>query len=97
MIVRHCIKRVVDHVRALYPGEFLKVQVDPTNFCLKVSRRTADKKTRFKFDDPIPLPEAAYNTAARSVPEDLVLTNLPVRTLRLNTSSGSGSGSEAVG
>ena len=97
VILRHCIKKVVDHVRALYPGEFIKVQVDPANFCLKVSRRTADKKTWYKFDDPIPLPEAAYNTTARSVPDDLVMENLPVRTLRINIDAGSGSGSESVG
>ena len=95
VIVRHCIKQAVDHVRTLYLGEFVKVQVDPNNFCIKVSRRSADKKTWFKFDDPIPLPEAAYNTAARSVPDDLVMTNLPARTLQMNTSSGSGS--ESVG
>jgi len=84
-------------VRVQYPGEFVKVQVDPTNFCLKVSRRLADKKTWFKFDDPIPLPEECYNTTARSVPEGLVMNNLPVRTLRINLSAGSGSGSESAG
>ena len=91
VILRHCIKQVIDHVRVQYPGEFVKVQVDSTNFCLKVSRRLADKKTWFKFDDPIPLPEECYNTTARSVPEGLVMNNLPVRTLRINLSAGSGS------
>ena len=97
VILRHCIKQVVDHVRALWPGEFVKVQVDPTNFCLKVSRRLADKKTWFKFDDTIPLPEEAYNTTARSVPDGLVMNNLPVRALRISLSAGSGSGSESAG
>jgi len=75
-ILRHCIRQVVTHVRNVYPEDYVKVQVDPTNFCLKVSRRSK-KDGWFKYDDSIPLPEEAYNTTARSVPENIQLNNLP--------------------
>ena len=80
-IVRHCIKKVIEHVRIDYPEDYIKVQVDPSKFCLRVSRRSKTDGW-FKFDDPVPLPEEAYNIAARTVPEDLVIPNLPVRTRR---------------
>jgi len=80
-IVRHCIKKVIEHVRNDYPEEFIKVQVDPKKFCLKVSRRTVSKEW-FKFDDDIPLPEIAYNINARSVPDDFVMPPLPTRVRR---------------
>jgi hypothetical protein len=85
-IVRHCIKQVIDHFRSCYQEDYIKVQVDPSNFCLKVSRRSK-KDGWFKYDDPIPLPEEAYNTTARSVPEGFVIQNLPVLIRRENASA----------
>ena len=85
-IVRHCIKQVIDHFRSCYQEDYIKVQVDPSNFCLKVSRRSK-KDGWFKYDDPIPLPEEAYNTTARSVPEGFAIQNLPVLIRRENASA----------
>ena len=80
-ILRHCIRQVVEHIRADHPEEYIKVHVDAGKFCLKLARR-AKNGTWYNYKDSIPLPEECYNTTARTIPEDLIVPNLPARTRR---------------
>jgi hypothetical protein len=43
VVVRECIKQVIDHVRKYYPDDFVKVNVHANKFALKVSRRPKGK------------------------------------------------------
>jgi len=80
-ILRHCIRQVVEHIREDHPGEYIRVQVEASKFSLKIARRSKEG-TWFNYKDSIPLPEEAYNITARSVPDDLVVPNLPERPRR---------------
>ena len=56
-ILRHCIRQVVEHIRADYPEEYIKVQVDTGNFCLKIARRAKDGTwSNYKENIPLPFP-----------------------------------------
>ena len=76
---------MVDHIRADYPNEFVQVNVDASNFGLRVSRKSNEGWQR--YDSIIPLPEEAYNVNARTVPDNLVLPTLPTRKPRMASSS----------
>ena len=51
--------------------------MDAAKFGLKVSRRTAEGWVF--YDNLVPLPVEAYDTLARTVPDDLQVTGLPPR------------------
>jgi hypothetical protein len=76
VILRQCIKQVVDHFRAEYPNDYIKVFVDSQKLALKVSRKV---KGRGWFDhhDPIQLPPEVLDIRARFAPKDFKLNGLP--------------------
>ena len=77
VILRECIKQVVDRVKKKFPGEFIRVNVDSNNLTLQVARR-ADKDSGWSYlRDPIMLPADVLNLNTRTVPKDFALLNLP--------------------
>jgi hypothetical protein len=77
-ILRHCIKKVIDHFRAEYPGDYIRVTVVADKLALKVSRRVKGDGW-YVHDDLIRLPNQVLDIYARFVPEDLVMPRLPIR------------------
>jgi hypothetical protein len=83
IIVRKCIKQVIDKVKQDYPGDQVKVTVDAHHFGLRVSRRQkkageSSKDNRWEqFNFNIPLPELALKVNLRKVPENFQLDLLP--------------------
>jgi hypothetical protein len=75
IILRHCIKQVIQHVRAEFPKDYVKVTVDAENMALKISRRSSDGW--YTFDDPIYLPKEVLDINARWVPDGVVVKDLP--------------------
>jgi hypothetical protein len=78
LILRHCIRQVIDHMRKQFPGDYIRVTVDSDNMSLKVSRRKKGDGW-YSLDDPIKLPWEVLDVQARVVPEGLRVPNLPVR------------------
>ena len=77
VILRHCIRQVVDHIRQDYPGEFVRISVDVAKFGLKIARRCNDSWVH--YEGLVTLPEEAYNVSARTVPDNINVGNLPPR------------------
>ena len=74
VILRDCIKQVLNHVKTGYPDNYVRITVDPNSFALKVARRPPatelDPDPAWKVHDRlIPLPKEALNISARKVPE----------------------------
>ena len=77
VILRDCIKQVVDRVKSRFPGEFVRVNVDPSNLSLSVARR-GNKDSSWTFlRDSVLLPKEVLNISTRTVPKDFVLRDLP--------------------
>ena len=77
VILRECIRQVVDKVKKKFPGEFVRVNVDSTKLSLNVARR-GSKDTNWSYlRDDIFLPKDVLNIGTRKVPQDFVLRNLP--------------------
>ena len=77
VILRECIKQVVNSVKAKFPGEFVRTNVDPVKLTLSVARR-GNKDSEWQYlKRPVPLPLDVLNVDARKVPEGFRLTDLP--------------------
>ena len=81
-ILRHCIKTTVDQVKADFPDNFVRVNVDVKNLALKLARRPKLESTKGKsewvyYSRPVKLPREVLNIQARTVPENLVYEGLP--------------------
>jgi hypothetical protein len=77
-IVRECIKQVVDHVRLSHPKDFVRVNVVPKEFALKVSRRAPGKDLPWvEYPDLLRLPNEALDVNSRKVPKGLRMFFLP--------------------
>jgi hypothetical protein len=77
-IVRECIKQVVVHVRASHPEDYVRVNVVPKEFSLKVSRRPPGKDCPWvEYPDLLRLPDQALDVSARKVPTGLRMFFLP--------------------
>jgi hypothetical protein len=108
IILRECIKQVTEKVKADYPDNQVKVQVDTNNFCLKVARRFVtegvDKKSvRWEsYEKVIPLPVEALDITSRKVPEGFKIKYLPpsrdkgMRGSPVRNGAASESGPEAI-
>ncbi len=70
VVVRECIKQVIDHVRASYPEDFVKVNVHANKFALKVSRRPKDLPW-IEYPDLLSLPNEALDISLKKVPDSL--------------------------
>ena len=77
VILRECIRQVVDKVKKKFPGEFVRVNVNANKFSLSVARRGATESTWIYLRDEITLPTEVLNVSTRTVPKDFVLQNLP--------------------
>jgi hypothetical protein len=83
VILRECIKQVIDKVKHDYPDNQVKVAVDTKRFCLKVARRcTVEGNENYgkkwnSYERLIPLPNEALNVEARWVPEGFKMEFLP--------------------
>jgi hypothetical protein len=83
IILRECIRQVSEKVKADYPDNQVKVQVDPYRFCLKVARRFVKEgveKNTVKwesYEKVIPLPPEALDVEARRVPDGFRVKFLP--------------------
>ena len=76
-ILRECIKQVIDAVKVQFPGEFVRVTVDPSKMCLSVARR-GNKDTEWTYlREDIILPKEVLDVTSRTVPKDLSFINLP--------------------
>jgi hypothetical protein len=80
-ILRECIRRTIDHVKQERPDSFVKVNVDPVNFCLKVAWKPKGSETApWNYArEHVPLPKEALDVRSRTVPETLTI-NMPVFT-----------------
>ena len=78
-ILRNCIKQTAEHFKRKYPGDMIRVSVLTNKFALKVTRKPAGNDTIWsELDRTIPLPDAALNVTARSVPNDFVMLGLDI-------------------
>jgi hypothetical protein len=83
IILRECIKQVIDKVKADYPDNQVKVAVDTKRFCLRVARRcTVEGDANYSkkwnsYERLIPLPNEVLGIAARKVPEGFKMEFLP--------------------
>ena len=77
MFLRECIKQVIDKVKNKFPGEYVRVNDDPSHMTLSVARRGNKDSSWIYLRDHIHLPSEVLNIGARSVPKDFVLQNLP--------------------
>jgi hypothetical protein len=78
LILRQCIRQVIDHFRKDYPNDYIKVMVDSQNMALKVSRKVKGDGW-YTHTEPIPLPPQVLDIRARFVPKGFKLVNLPTR------------------
>jgi hypothetical protein len=78
VVVRECIKQVIDHVRKVYPEDFVKVNVHANKCALKVSRRPKGKDLAWiEYPDLLTLPNEAYDISLKKVPPGLKMFFLP--------------------
>jgi hypothetical protein len=77
-ILRHCIKKVVEHFREEFPGDYIRTTVDPVKLKLKVTRKVRGHGW-YQCDDPISLPKEVLDIKARAIPDDFVMPPLPIR------------------
>jgi hypothetical protein len=83
VILRECIKQVIDKVKSDYPDNQVKVAVDTRRFCLRVARRcTVEGSENYgkkwnSYEKLIPLPTEALNVDTRKVPEGFKMDFLP--------------------
>jgi len=75
--LRESIRQVVTHFKKEYPDNLIKVIVDTTNMCLRVSRKPKGEQDWRKWDYTIPIPDAALDTKAKKAPASLVVS-IPV-------------------
>jgi hypothetical protein len=78
-ILRECIKRTVAKVKREFPDNFVKVTVDTTKLCLKVSHKpsgNAEDRVPWNFAlEDIPLPREALDVRAKKIPENLTIAD----------------------
>ena len=78
VIVRECIKQVVEHVRQTHPDDYVRVSVVPKEFSLKVSRRPPGKDLPWvDYPDLLRLLDEALDVSTRKVPDGLRMFYLP--------------------
>jgi len=88
VVVRECIKQVIDHVRQSHPEDFIKVNVHANKFALKVSRRPKGKDLPWiDYPDLLSLPNEALDISLKKVPDGLKMFFLPNCDDFMNTSS----------
>jgi hypothetical protein len=74
-VVRESIKQVVQHVKASYPNDFVRVNVIPKEFGLKVSRRSkGEDQPWITYSSLVPLPEEALDISLKKAPEGFRLS-----------------------
>jgi hypothetical protein len=67
IILRQCIREVIDHFRNDYPDDYIKVTVDSNNMSLRVSRKVkGDGWYTHKEPIPLPPPGSRYPGAFRA-------------------------------
>jgi hypothetical protein len=76
-LVRECIKQIISKVKTEHPEHLIKVTVDCTKMCFKVSMKARGDGTVvmpwIPYWTTIPIPEEAQNFNIRRVPEDFKL------------------------
>jgi hypothetical protein len=74
-VIRESIKQVIDHVKKSHPDDYVKVNVMTKEFSLKVSRRPKGQNQDWiTLPDLIPLPDEAWDVAAKKAPDGLKVT-----------------------
>ena len=65
-ILRECIKQTIELVKEDYKDDYVRVNVDANNFCLKVSLRAQGKGSEWRrCGASIPLPKAALDVTSK--------------------------------
>jgi hypothetical protein len=83
IILRECIRQVIDKVKSDFPDNQVKVAVDTKKMCLRVARRcTVEGAANYSkkwnsYEKLIPLPNEVLNIDTRKVPEGFKLDILP--------------------
>jgi hypothetical protein len=111
LVVRECIRQIVNRVKSRYPDNFVRVIVDTDKMVFRVSRKppndAPDPSWQDRQDD-IPIPALALDPNIRKVPRDFKLeipnspgkTRVPTpaksSTRRSSSSSGSSTSSEEM-
>lgn len=73
-ILRDCIKQTITHFKEEFPRDFIRVNVDATNFALKVSRKPEGSPSWLPYRGTVSLPPEALDTTARKIPEGVTVT-----------------------
>ena len=79
VVLRECIKKVINHVKADFPDNFIRVQVDANNMALRLARRPKESSEWTYYKHDIGLPVDVLDVTSRKSPPhaDLHLSNLP--------------------
>jgi hypothetical protein len=74
-ILRECIRRTINSAKKDFPGDFVKVSVDPVNRTLKVARRP-EKNAKWVYAcADIKLPREVLDIRSKRIPESLFVEN----------------------
>ncbi len=77
-ILRACIKKAVESGKKVRPDHFVRVNVDPNKMVLKLSWKAPGSTQWEHHHSVIPIPDEALDITSKTVPESLVLSNLPL-------------------
>jgi len=77
IILRETIRQSVAHIKAQFPDNHVRVNVDTANLGLKISRRPPNCPVWKDYKHPVPLPPEVFDVTARSVPVGFKVTGLP--------------------
>jgi hypothetical protein len=78
VLVRECIKQVVNHIKPSFTNHAFRVNVDCTNLCFKVATKEKCGKDEVRdwvpYKKVIPIPDLALDVSIRKVPENFKIT-----------------------
>lgn len=91
IILRECIRQVISQTKEDFPNDFVRVNVDPVNMCLKVARKPDNESEWFYYKKNIDIPVEALDVQARKVPEGLQIV-FPTASPSKHMDTGTGTG-----
>ncbi len=74
LILRECMRQTVEKIKKEAPGAAVRVNVDPHNFCLKVSKKMPTDQKFELLRKHLPLPTEALDITCKTLPENFELT-----------------------
>ena len=82
-ILRECIRQAANAVKTKFPGSAVRINVDSSNFALKLAKKRPGETEYANWQAPIPLPAEALDIHAKKIPEgfafEINLTPTPAK------------------